>query len=67
MTTQTMTREQVKARLSEQGITIKQWADENGYDRETVYKVFQGVRKARYGRGHEIAVALGLKPNPENA
>ena len=67
MTTQAMTREQVKSHLSAQGKTIKQWADENGYDRETVYKVFQGVRKANYGKGHEIAVALGLKPNPKNA
>lgn len=67
MTTQAMTSEQVKARLSAQGITVKQWAIQNGHDLETVYKVMQGVRKANYGKGHEIAVALGLKPKPENA
>ena len=67
MTTQAMTASQVKERLSAQGITVKQWAAKNGYDLETVYKVLQGVRKCNYGKGHEIAVALGLKPNPENA
>ena len=65
MTTQAMTSEQVKAHLSAQGITVKQWAAQHGYDSQTVYKVLQGVRKCNYGRGHEIAVALGLTPKPQ--
>jgi gp16 family phage-associated protein len=65
MTAKAMTSQQVKANLSAQGLTVKQWAKQNGYDSETVYKVLQGVRKCNYGRGHEIAVALGLKPKPQ--
>ena len=67
MTAQAMTAQQVKATLSARGITVKQWAAQHGYDSQTVYKVLQGVRKCNYGRGHEIAVALGLKPKPETA
>ena len=66
MTTQAMTSDQVKAHLSAQGKTVKQWAAEHNFDLETVYKVLQGVRKCNYGKGHEIAVALGLKAKPEN-
>lgn len=65
MTAQAMTSQQVKANLSAQGITVKQWAAKHGYDSQTVYKVLQGVRKCNYGRGHEIAVALGLKTKPQ--
>lgn len=59
--TKAITVEQLKAKLSREGRTIKQWADENGYDIQTVYKVVGGTRKALYGRGHEIAVRLGIK------
>ncbi len=65
MTAQAMTPQQVKANLSARGITVKQWAAQHGYDHQTVYKVLQGVRKCNYGRGHEIAVALGLKTKPQ--
>ena len=57
-----MTPEQVKASLRQQGITITQWAEQNGFPREAVYRVLNGVEKAAYGRAHDIAVALGLKP-----
>ncbi|MCY6411967.1 DNA-binding protein [Acinetobacter sp. VNH17] len=57
--------ERVKANLVAKGTTAKAWADQHGYDHETVYKILQGTRKCNYGKSHEIAVALGLKPNPE--
>lgn len=54
--------EQVKQRLRMQGITITQWAEARGYPRQEVYRVLNGQNKGRFGRGHEIAVALGMKP-----
>ncbi|HBL7015544.1 DNA-binding protein [Serratia marcescens] len=58
-----MTPEQVKAIYRERGITMTQWAKENGYSRNEVYRVLNGQAKAHYGKAHEIAVKLGLKPD----
>lgn len=57
-----MTPDQVKAKFQRDGKTFSQWAKENGYDRHHVYLVLNGTCKAKYGKGHEIAVKLGLKP-----
>ncbi|EAW1285931.1 DNA-binding protein [Salmonella enterica] len=56
-----MTAEQVKRLLRQQGKTITEWANEHGYTRNDVYRVLNGQVKANYGKGHEIAVKLGLK------
>ena len=56
-----MTAEQVKANFKREGKTITEWASERGYKRHTVYLVLNGQMKALYGKGHEIAVALGMK------
>lgn len=56
-----MTPEQVKTRFQQRGMTVTQWAQENGYSREAVYRVLNGITKAKYGQAHEIAVKLGLK------
>ena len=56
-----MTADQVKAKFKREGRTITQWAKERGYNRHTVYLVLNGQIKALYGKGHEIAVALGMK------
>lgn len=60
-----MSSEQVKRRFRQQGITFTEWADQNGYPRNEVYRVLNGQSKAYYGRAHEIAVKLGLKSDPE--
>lgn len=62
-TPKVLTSEQVKANLRSQGITITQWAKDNGYRRGAVYRVLNGFDKAHYGQAHEIAVKLGLKPD----
>ncbi len=59
--------EQVKQRLRMQGETITQWAAKHGYTRNEVYRVLNGQAKAHYGKAHDIAVALGLKPSTEQA
>ncbi|MEI7234084.1 DNA-binding protein [Pectobacterium carotovorum] len=56
-----MTPEQVKSRFQQRGMTVTQWAQENSYSREAVYRVLNGITKTKYGQAHEIAVKLGLK------
>ncbi|MDN3441075.1 DNA-binding protein [Psychrobacter sp. APC 3279] len=68
MTTKLTPREQkakkFKDDLHAQGLTINDWAAENDYPVAEVYKVLSAERKGLYGRAHEIAVAVGLKPTP---
>ena len=54
--------QQARARLAMQGMTVKQWAEENGCDVMLVYAVLAGRIRARSGKSHEVAVKLGLKP-----
>lgn len=58
------TPEQVKADFLASGITISGWARDRNYKPREVSLVLNGQVKGHYGRGHEIAVALGLKANP---
>lgn len=55
---------QVKDRFDQQGIPISQWADQQGYRRCDVYRVLNGYTPCKRGLPHEIAVKLGLKPDP---
>ncbi|MBL5859535.1 DNA-binding protein [Serratia fonticola] len=57
------TPDQVKQYFHLNGLTFTQWAKENGYSPTDVYRVINGLTKAKYGKGHEIAVKLGLKPS----
>ncbi|WP_288843231.1 DNA-binding protein [uncultured Deefgea sp.] len=59
-----MTAEQIKARFKREGKTFTQWANEQGYTRNAVYRVLNGTDKANYGKAHDIAVKLGLKADP---
>jgi gp16 family phage-associated protein len=56
--------QQVKASFADQGIPVSEWADQNGYRRSDVYRVLNGFTACKRGLPHEIAVKLGLKPNP---
>lgn len=55
------TTEEVKREFERAGISIGAWAKANGFHRQDVYAVLSGQNKARYGKAHAIAVALGLK------
>ncbi|MFZ6845843.1 DNA-binding protein [Undibacterium sp. RuTC16W] len=55
----------VKQRFFEQGICIGDWARAHEFDAFLVYAVLSGRAKARRGESHRIAVALGLKPQPD--
>ncbi len=48
-------------RLREQGVTIKEWAEDRGFSPALVYSVLSGQRKCLRGQSHRIAKALGLK------
>jgi gp16 family phage-associated protein len=56
-----LTATQAKKKIWDQGITITQWAEAHNFKRREVYDVLNGVAKGRFGRAHDIAVALGLK------
>ncbi|MDR1424280.1 MAG: DNA-binding protein [Azoarcus sp.] len=43
------------------------WARHFGFDRYTVVDLLRGKLKGHRGDAHRAAVALGLKPNPDNA
>lgn len=55
---------EVKRALWAQGTTLKKWAAENGYSYDLVSRVVRGTHRATYGKGYEIAVKLGMKPEP---
>ena len=50
-----------QSQVPRQGETITAWAKKHGYSPHYVYFVLNGQSKARWGKGHEIAVKLGLK------
>lgn len=56
-----ITPEKLKAKFRSEGRTFKDFATERGFHYGEVVRVVNGINKARRGRGHEIAVALGLK------
>lgn len=56
-----MTVPSFKAWLRSQGKTIRQWAVENGFPPDAVYRVLNGIDKAHFGRAHDIAVKAGIK------
>ena len=57
-----MTPDQIKLRFRQRGQTISQWARDHGYKANKVIRVLNGFDKGHYGKAHEIAVKLGMKP-----
>ena len=58
------TPDQVKIDFDNAGKTFAEWAISNGFEPQDVYKVLNGQAKAKRGKGHRIAVLLGLKATP---
>lgn len=67
MTPDLKVRQKARDRLRAQGITIAQFAREHGYPVVSVYRVLDGKYRGDYGRAHEIAIALGIKPSHQQA
>ena len=55
------TAEQVKADFYRKGISAAQWARAHGFGKVEVHRVLAGRNKASRGKGHRIAVLLGMK------
>jgi len=55
------TPQEVRNDFLRKGISMASWARDNGFDRATVSQVLSGCNAATRGRGHKIAVLLGIK------
>ncbi|MGC4409271.1 DNA-binding protein [Rhizobium rosettiformans] len=53
--------EQIKRDFESAGISMREWAEANGFNPRTVYAVVDGSLKCKRGVSHQIAVALGMK------
>lgn len=58
---QLKTREQVKEEFYRKGVTVKGWAEKNGFKPNQVVDVLRKNGPCRYGHSHKIAVLLGIK------
>ncbi len=56
--------EQFKVELQAEGKTAVQWAEEHDFPLWAVYRVMSGMNKCHRGRAHRIAVAMGIKKDP---
>lgn len=61
------TPQQVKIEFIKRGEDFSAWAEQHGFRRDEVYAVLNGRSKARRGKGHQIAVLLGLKASEPEA
>ncbi len=48
-------------RLSQLGLSAKEWAEQNNLSSSTVYAVLNGQKKCLRGEAHRAAVLLGIK------
>ena len=54
------TANQIKHNLRQQGLTLKAFAQANGFNYRTVSEVVRGLRQGCYGEGREVRIKLGL-------
>lgn len=47
--------------LRQEGRTLKEWAEDRGFDPQYCSRVLNGMVKGSRGKGHEIAVKMGIK------
>ncbi|MDD5328788.1 MAG: DNA-binding protein [Sulfuricella sp.] len=55
------TRKEAKEELFRKGISVTQWANENGFKPGQVRDVLRKNTPCRFGYSHKIAVLLGIK------
>lgn len=53
--------DQVRDLMSASGVTVAEWARQNGFSSGLVYQVLDGRRKCVRGQSFRIAVALGIR------
>lgn len=64
---QELAREAAKASIVKSGKTYEQISNEIGYPRWLISRVLNGEVKAKYGKAHDCAVALGIKTQSKTA
>lgn len=60
-TQRTKKEQEVRDDFLRKGISMASWARKHSFDKATVSQVLSGSNKASRGKGHKIAVLLGLK------
>jgi gp16 family phage-associated protein len=48
------------------GVCVAHWARDLGLERQIVVDALRGKIKGHRGKAHRVAVALGIKPNPDS-
>lgn len=56
-----ITADQFREQLKKEGVTLKMWAEERGYNAEYCSRVLNGMVKGTRGKGHDIAKKMGIK------
>lgn len=57
---------QARRRLLLADLTPASWARQEGFDQKTVYSVLSGTRRCIRGQSLQIAIKLGLRPDPSD-
>ena len=60
-----LTEEEARAAFKARGVNTAEWARDRGFSVELTRMVLSGKRKCLRGQSHQIAVALGIKPDAE--
>lgn len=60
------TPEQARAWLDRHGVTVSEWARAHGFEPSVVLALLSGRTRGRWGQAFAAAVALGLRPAPED-
>ena len=55
------TRDEAREEIRKRGMTIREWAENNGLTAPIVFEVLGGRKKGRWGQAHKAAVLLGIK------
>lgn len=61
MTSQIRSIDEVRGWFDRCGISVTEWAEQNGFSPSTVYALLGGRCRGHRGEGHRVAVALRLK------
>jgi gp16 family phage-associated protein len=61
ITSQMSAEQRIWKSFRDQGVNVRAWAIEHGFNPGLVYSVLRGERKCLRGQSHDVAVALGLK------
>ena len=67
MPAQLRTPQDVLGEFRARGETVIAWAQQHGFQRQSVYGVLTGRIKGFRGEAHRVAVALGIKASPEGS